>query len=82
MNAEIEKHVDSMRSLLLDYANYHASKNNSELSGTEILDRAISSVMSMPEDRISKMYTTIARDKYNRLDFRLAKRIKFLSKVA
>lgn len=81
MKAEIKQHIDSMRPDLLAYANYHASVKHTELSGEEILDQAIDSVMAMPEDRINEMYTTAAGKKYNRLDFRLAKRIKFLCKV-
>lgn len=81
MNPEIIKHIDTMRPDLLAYAKYHAFEQNTTSTGAEILDQAITSVLAMPEDRLNELYTTHTRDKYNRLNFRIAKRIKFYCKV-
>lgn len=80
MKAEIEKHIDSMRGDYLEYANYKVHEHNSTLSGSELLDHAIDSVLAMPEDRVNDMFN-IAWKKYNRLDFRILRRIRFLSKL-
>jgi hypothetical protein len=81
MKAEIKKHIETMRPELLAYANYKASERGCELSGSEILDQAISSVLAMPEDQLNELYSTPTRAGYNKLDFRIAKRIKFYCKV-
>lgn len=81
MKAEIEKHIDSMREDFLEYANYKVSEHNSTMSGSELLDYVIESFLAMPEEQINEMFNIMAREKYNRLDFRILKRIRFLSKL-